>query len=91
SYHTLTINQNGYQPYSSSIYVNGGIDNGESVTLVPLAQVSAAPAPTNAGTPVPVASPANPVTQTTKGGLSPITTLGALAIFGVAIISMKKE
>ncbi|MFZ0005268.1 MAG: hypothetical protein WCC86_08075 [Methanoregula sp.] len=51
--------------------MNGGIDNGESVTLVHLAQIAApsvsaqvttAPAPTNAGKPVPVASPLNPAT-----------------------------
>jgi hypothetical protein len=98
SYHTLTINQNGYQPYSASIYVNGGIDNGESVTLVPLTQVAppsttvqVTAAPMNAGTPIPVTSPANPVPQTTKAGLSPITTLGALGICCVAILIWKKE
>jgi len=57
TYHTLTITQSGYQPYTDSIYINAGMVNGESVTLVPQV-TTATPAVqvTVASTTVPAAS-----------------------------------
>lgn len=95
SYHTLTITQSGYQPYTDSIYVNAGMVNGESVTLVPqsaaaspVAQITAASAP-SAGTPVPAATPANAAPQTTKAGLPSALSLGAIGICGAIFLARK--
>jgi hypothetical protein len=93
SYHTLTITLAGYQPYTDTVYVNGGIDNGESVTLVPLAQAATSSASvqvTVASTPVPTAIPTNTVPQTTKAGLSGALSLGALGICGAVFLARKK-
>jgi len=98
SYHTLAITLPGYQPYTESIYVNAGIDNGESVKLTPLAQgaassslqATAASNPAGAGTPVSTAPATTAVPQTTKTGLSASVPFVALGIVGAVFLARKR-
>jgi len=90
TYHTLTITQSGYQPYTDSIYINAGMVNGESVTLVPqVATASPVVQVTTASTPVPAVTPATTVPQTTKAGLPAALSLGALGICGALFLARK--